>query len=135
MTIFGHFFGNYINIFHKTEIQTIILRSLVIQNLNGIKSYDIITAKKNSHVCKCIINLPKWVLTTPKEISSHIFKMAIIPKFFEAFISNIIRWNTGKKTKLFSELFTNDINEYSFVLFVSKQSQGTLSTVFHNKRL
>ena len=32
-TIFGHFFGNYINIFHKTEIKTIILRSLLSQNL------------------------------------------------------------------------------------------------------
>ena len=37
------FFGNYIDIFHKTEIQTIILRCLVCLNLNWIKSYDIIS--------------------------------------------------------------------------------------------
>jgi hypothetical protein len=41
-TIFGNFFGNYINIFQKIEIQTIILSYLVSQNLNWIKSYDII---------------------------------------------------------------------------------------------
>ena len=33
-------FGIYINIFQKIEIQTMILRCLVIQNLNWIKSYD-----------------------------------------------------------------------------------------------
>ena len=36
------FFGNYIVIFHKTEIQTVILRCSVCLNLNWIKSYDII---------------------------------------------------------------------------------------------
>ena len=34
------FVGNYIDIFHKTEIQTIILRCLVCLNLNWIKSCD-----------------------------------------------------------------------------------------------
>ena len=46
MAIFDHlwsFFGNYIDIFHKTEIQTVILRCLVCLNLNWIKSYDIIS--------------------------------------------------------------------------------------------
>ena len=42
MTNFGHCFGKYINIFKKIEIQTIILSCLVSQNLNWIKSYDII---------------------------------------------------------------------------------------------
>ena len=59
MTTFGNFFGNYINIFHKTEIQIIILRSLMSQNLYWIKSYDIIIAKQNSCACKCIVSLPK----------------------------------------------------------------------------
>ena len=77
-------------------------------------------------------SLPKCVLTPPKEISSHIFKMAIFPKFFEAFMSHIIRKNTGKKTKLLSELFTNKFFENSFVLFVSKQSlnHSSVYTVF-----
>ena len=39
-TIYGHFFANYIDIFHKTEIQTVILRCLVCKNLNWIKSYN-----------------------------------------------------------------------------------------------
>ena len=34
ITISGHFFANYIKIFHKTEIQTVILRCLVCLNPN-----------------------------------------------------------------------------------------------------
>ena len=39
-TISGHFFANYMNIFHKTEIQTVILRCLMSLKLNRCKSYD-----------------------------------------------------------------------------------------------
>ena len=42
-TICGHFVGNYLNIFHKTEIQTVILRCSVSLNVNWIKRYDIIS--------------------------------------------------------------------------------------------
>ena len=45
-TIYGHFFANYMFIFHKTEIQTVILRCLMSLNLNWYKSYD--TKRKNS---------------------------------------------------------------------------------------
>ena len=44
-TISGHFSANYIKIFHKTEVQTIILRYLVWLNLNWIKSNNTILAK------------------------------------------------------------------------------------------
>ena len=44
-TISGHFFASYINIFHKTEVQTVNLRCLVCLNLNWIKSYDILLVK------------------------------------------------------------------------------------------
>ena len=67
-------------------------------------------------------SLPKWILTPPKETSSHIFKMVIFPKFFWAFMKHIIRWNTGKKIKLFHELFTNTIFEYSFVCFFTHKT-------------
>jgi hypothetical protein len=40
MTIFGHFFANFIYIFHKTEVQTVIFRCLTGLDLNWIKSYD-----------------------------------------------------------------------------------------------
>ena len=40
-TISGHSFANYINILHKTEVQTVILRCLISLNLNWIKSYNI----------------------------------------------------------------------------------------------
>ena len=40
-TFSGHFLANYINIFHKIELQTIILMCLTCLNLIWIKSYDI----------------------------------------------------------------------------------------------
>ena len=43
MTISGHFFAYYIKIFHKTEIQKVILRCLVCLNPYWIKSNDIIS--------------------------------------------------------------------------------------------
>ena len=45
MTIFGHFFANYMKIFHKTEIQTVISRCIVCPNPNWIKSNDMITVR------------------------------------------------------------------------------------------
>ena len=48
MAIYDHFwpfFANYMNIFHKTEIQTVILRCIVGLNPNWIKSNDMITVK------------------------------------------------------------------------------------------
>ena len=40
-TISGHFFTSYIYIFHKTEVQTVILKCWTSLNLIWIKSYDI----------------------------------------------------------------------------------------------
>ena len=37
---FWSFFANCINIFHKTEVQTVILVCLTGQNINWFKSYD-----------------------------------------------------------------------------------------------
>ena len=56
-TISGHFSANYTNIFHKTEVQTVILRCLVYLCLNWIKSQDIILVKNIFFSClKCIIS-------------------------------------------------------------------------------
>ena len=51
LTISGHFFASYINIFHITEVQTIILRCLVCLNYNYIKSYDILLVKMLMFSC------------------------------------------------------------------------------------
>ena len=57
LTVFGHFCANYMNIFHKTEVQTVILRCLISLNLIWIKSYYIILVKeKKFHAWKCIIS-------------------------------------------------------------------------------
>ena len=94
-TISGHFSANYIKIFHKTEVQTVILRYLVWLNLNWIKSNNTILAKIIIFSCLEIhyfrADLPKWVLTFSKETSSHWFKMALFPKIFRAFKKHIIR--------------------------------------------
>ena len=48
IAIFNHFWsflGNYVDTFHKTEIQTVILRCSVCINLIWIKSYNIILVK------------------------------------------------------------------------------------------
>ena len=39
-TIFSHFFETCMNIFHKKEIQTVILRYLTGLNLDWVKNYD-----------------------------------------------------------------------------------------------
>jgi hypothetical protein len=55
-TTSGHFFANYMNIFHKTEIQMVILRCLVCLNPSWIKSNVIKLVKYVFfHASKCII--------------------------------------------------------------------------------
>jgi hypothetical protein len=53
---FGHFFPNCMNIFYKTEVQTVIFRCLTGLNLNWFKSYEtkpkkIQKCKKHNNVC------------------------------------------------------------------------------------
>ena len=61
----GSFCAIFMNIFHKNEVQMVILRCLVSLNLNWIKSYYIILVKKDFFPClkmhyfKAIS--PKWV--------------------------------------------------------------------------
>ena len=43
-------------------------------------------------------------------------------KFFGAFMIHKIRQNAGKKIKVFSELFINNIFEYTFVSFEHNQT-------------
>ena len=57
MTISGHFFANYINIFHKTEFQTVILRCLMGLNLIWYKSYDTKCKMQKTHTSA---NSPKF---------------------------------------------------------------------------
>ena len=50
--------------------------------------------------------------------------MAIFPKFFEDFMTHIIRSNRDKKIKLFPELSITKIFGDSFVRFISDRSLG-----------
>ena len=52
--ISGHLFANCVLIFHKTEVQTVILRGLTSLNLNWYNSYDTKCKKvKNTNACFC----------------------------------------------------------------------------------
>ena len=88
-TISSQIFAIYMNMFHKTEVQTVILRYFGYLYLNWIKAYHMILVKNiffsclKMHYFRSI--LPKWVLAPPKDSSSHIFKIAVFPKFFWAF--------------------------------------------------
>ena len=52
-TISGQFFAYYMIIFHKTEVQTVILRCLVSVNHNWYKTYDTKHKNANANECFC----------------------------------------------------------------------------------
>ena len=56
MTMSSHFFDNYLNIFYKTEDQTVILRCWTDLNHNWFKSYDTKRkwGKKESVLCRAV---------------------------------------------------------------------------------
>ena len=61
ITLSGHFFANYMIIFQKTEIQTVILRCLEGLKINWFKSYGIILVQIFFfHAWKCIISGLVW---------------------------------------------------------------------------
>ena len=120
LTVFGPFCANYMNIFHKTEVQTVILRCLIILNLIWIKSYYIISQSKkksclNMHHFRAIS--PNSILTPQREISCHIFKMAILTKIFDDLMNHIAREYAGKKNEILSEHFTINDCKFTFVTF------------------
>ena len=92
LTVFGHCFANFMNIFHKTEVQTVILRCLVSLNLNWIKSNYIILVKEKIIPCLKMHHFraisPRWILTPLKEIS------AIFSKWLFWQNSLMISWTT-----------------------------------------
>ena len=120
MIISGNHFANCINLFHKTEVRTVILRCLVCRNLNWIKSYNIILNNNKKKIARLKINdfranFRKWVLTPHKETSCRIFKMANFSEFFDDFMSHIDRLD-----RFFFKLFNNNnhlSNDFGFVTF------------------
>ena len=105
MTVFGHFFENFMNIFYKTEVQRVILRCLVSLNLNWIRRNYIILVKEKKNPCLKMHHFraisPRWILTPQKEISCHIFKMVILTKFFDDLMNHITMEYAGKEINLF----------------------------------
>ena len=59
MTTSGLYFGNYMIIFDKTEIQTVILRCLTSLNLNLYKSYDSNPKTQKMQICVFVQNRKK----------------------------------------------------------------------------
>ena len=52
LTTCGHFYGNYLNIFHETEIQTVILRCLMSLNLNWYNWTKNTKKQKKSYILR-----------------------------------------------------------------------------------
>ena len=104
-----HFFANYINIFHKNEVQTVILRCLVCLNLDLVKSYDVFLVIMFIFLCLKMHHfrsrITKQVLIAQKKTICHVLKMGIFKKFFGDVMSHLIRLNAGEKMKMISELF------------------------------
>ena len=118
MTISGRFSASYIEIFHKTEVQMVILRCLVCLNVTLIQSYNIILVKKFFfHAWKCI-NLRLFCRSVFWHLLgnqlSH-FNNRYFFKILWSFHKTLIRWNAGEKIKLFFELSTNKIFGFTFV--------------------
>ena len=90
--ISGQFLANYMKIFHKKEILTVILRCLVGLNLNWIKSYDIILVEMIFyHAWKCII---LW-LVCQSEFWHLLKKLALIFSKWLFFQDSFgLSWNT-----------------------------------------
>ena len=91
-TICGHFFGNYIDIFHKTEIQTVILRcwtdlylnlwhkmQIKLKNPKNPNAFFSTILLKNGNGNVCILSHNSWVnqgldlLNTSKWLSESQF--------------------------------------------------------------
>ena len=79
------FFANYIFIFHKTEIQTVILRCLTSLNLDWYRSYD--TKRKNTK------NTNVWFCTKPQKTWNGNI-CVLCPNFWT--IQNLDQLNTSK---------------------------------------
>ena len=75
-TISGHFFGNYINISHKTEVLIVILMCLTYLNPYLIKNYDI----KHNFCHFCFFQFCK-----KKKLKNHNSQMAILWPFLAIF--------------------------------------------------
>ena len=120
-TISGHFLANYMNIFHKTEIQTVILRCLVCLNLNWVKSNDIFWLKYLFfHVWKSIISgvkyrskfwclrrktavmFSKWVFFQNSLVISWVIKSGKIQlKKWKCFVNFLLNKNLDSVLSLF----------------------------------
>ena len=60
--------------------------------------------------------------TSQKEINCHIFKVAILTKFFGDLMNHITREYAGEKNKIIYECFIIKNHGYTFVCFFGIQS-------------
>ena len=108
MSISGHFFANYLDNFHKTEVLMVILRCIVCLHPNWIKSNNMILVKTYfCHAWKCIISGLIYQ-------SEFWYLWGIQLSYFQNGYFTKILWGFHEthnqvKIKLFFELFTNKI--------------------------
>ena len=83
-TLFSHFFGNYINMFYKTEVQKVILSCYLGLSLDWLKSYD----------TKCKIAKKGKVEKLRKLVNSW-KKISSVFKHFYEYFNEKLRYRDG----------------------------------------
>ena len=87
-TIYGHLLAIHNNIFHKTEVQTIILRCLGHLYLNWIKSYEVILVKNIFFSCLKMYYFRANVCSI-KNHTKHSSVLWLSYRFFEELLFHI----------------------------------------------
>ena len=116
------FFCNYINIFHKTEVQTVILVCLTSQNLFWFKSYDTQSCKIWSYSCQ---KWPEMVLEWPFIILFHFRTVYTYYTLNQDWEFHLKCW--GKTTN-----FDCFVLYLAFCLFFRWFNHHILSLLFHH---
>ena len=96
-------------IFHKTEIQRVILRHLGHLNCNWIRNYNTKLVKNT------------WILTNLRRTAVIFSKWLFFQKILDV-MSHIIRSNAGKKINTIHKLFIQQKIVFNFVYFSSAQT-------------
>ena len=133
MTISGHFFGNCMNIFHKTEVQTIILRCIMGLTLIWCKSYDTKRKMQKTHTSANSPKCDKWPFYNRFwpffcQLYEHLHKTEIQTVILRCSTSLKLNWYKSYDTKCKN---AKNVKE-SFFTKSQKTGNGNICFLYHN---
>ena len=131
-------FANYINIFHKTEVETVILRFLRSLNINWFTSYDTKSAKpqkksfstKSQNPRKYLRNMRHnfWPIKHLKIDKLSFWKLLMVVKW--PFISRKFWWSVSifniQKRYLGRKKNSRKLWPVSYIIYIVQLSLGTI---------